>query len=73
MNFNPIAKLLILSGLVLIVLGVAWQTGIFNHLRLGHLPGDIVIERENTKIYIPIVTMLLVSLILSILSWIFRR
>jgi uncharacterized membrane protein (DUF106 family) len=36
-------------------------------LPLGRLPGDIVIERENMRIYFPIVTMLVVSIILSII------
>jgi len=69
---NPVAKILILTGSVLIIAGVMWQFGLIDHLKLGRLPGDIVIEREHTKIYIPIVTCLLLSAVLSLISYIFR-
>ncbi|MCB2188909.1 MAG: DUF2905 domain-containing protein [Deltaproteobacteria bacterium] len=42
-------------------------------LPLGRLPGDIVVERENFKFYFPWVTSLMISLVLSILYWLFRR
>ena len=70
---DPIAKLLIVSGIVLVVSGVLWHFGVLGALRLGRLPGDIVIERPNTRIYIPIVTCLVLSGILSLLSLIFRK
>jgi hypothetical protein len=42
-------------------------------LPLGHLPGDIVINKPNLKVYFPITTMILVSILISILLWLFRR
>ena len=57
------ARLLILLGIVLIVLGLLW--GPIQRLGLGRLPGDIVIERENFRLYIPITSAILVSVLLS--------
>jgi amino acid permease len=63
---NDIAKWLIIGGAILIAIGIFWQ--LFGKLLpLGRMPGDIVIERENMRIYFPIVTMLVVSIILSII------
>jgi Protein of unknown function (DUF2905) len=64
-------KLLILLGIVLIAVGLAWLLG--ERLGLGRLPGDIVIERENVRIYIPLMTSLIVSVVLSLLFWLFSR
>ena len=57
------ARLLILLGIVLIVVGLLW--GPIQRLGLGRLPGDIVIERENFRLYIPITSAILVSVLLS--------
>ena len=40
---------------------------------LGRLPGDIVIERENFRLYLPLGTSLLISLVLSVILWLFGR
>ncbi len=64
-------KLLIILGIVLIAVGLAWLAG--ERLGLGRLPGDIVIERENVRIYIPLMTSLIVSVVLSIALWFFTR
>jgi hypothetical protein len=64
-------KLLIIAGIVLIAVGLAWLAG--QRLGLGRLPGDIVIERENVRIYIPLMTSLIVSVVLSLLFWFFTR
>jgi len=69
---NPVAKILILTGSALIIAGVMWQFGLIDYLKLGRLPGDIVIEREHTKIYIPIATCLILSALLSLISYVFR-
>jgi Protein of unknown function (DUF2905) len=65
------AKLLIATGLVLVVLGLVWLVG--ERLGLGRLPGDIVIERGGMRIYIPIATSIVVSIALSLLFWFFNR
>jgi hypothetical protein len=67
----PIGRLLILLGLVLVAVGLLWP--LLTKLGLGRLPGDIVIERENFRIYIPLATSILISLVLSLLFWLFNR
>ncbi len=64
-------KLLIIAGLVLVAVGVVWMVG--ERLGLGRLPGDILIEREGTRIYIPITTSLLISAVLSLVLWLLSR
>ncbi|KFZ41139.1 MULTISPECIES: DUF2905 domain-containing protein [Thermoactinomyces] len=68
---NPFAKTLIVMGLVLVVIGLLWQVG-GKYLQLGKLPGDIVIEKGNTRFYFPIVTCIVISIVLSLLSYLFR-
>jgi hypothetical protein len=60
-----------LIGLALVVVGLIWMAG--ERLGLGRLPGDIVIERENFRLYIPLMTSLLVSVALSLVLWLFNR
>ncbi len=64
-------KGLVIAGLVLLVAGLAWPW--LRRLPLGRLPGDILIERDNFVFYFPITTMILVSLVLTLLIWLFRR
>ena len=62
---------LIVLGALLIALGVAWPW--LERLGLGRLPGDIYVEREGFSFYFPITTGILVSIVLSVLLWLFRR
>jgi hypothetical protein len=62
---------LIIAGLVLMAVGVVWMLG--ERLGLGRLPGDILIEREGTRIYIPVTTSLLISAVLSLVLWLLSR
>ncbi len=66
-----IGKTLIVIGAVLVAVGLIWLAG--SRLGLGHLPGDIVIERENFRLYLPLGTCLLLSVILSAVFWIIGR
>jgi len=59
-----IGVILVVGGLLGLAGGLSW---------LGRLPGDIRIERESFKLYIPVVSMLLVSLLLSGIIWIIGR
>lgn len=68
---NPIAKMLIIGGGVLILVGLLWQVG-GKWIPLGRLPGDIVIEKENVKFYFPLMTSIIVSIVLSLLVYLFR-
>ena len=63
------AKLLIVLGVVLIGAGLLVKAGV----PLGRLPGDLVIRRGNTTFYVPIVTSLLASVILSLVALLLRR
>jgi Protein of unknown function (DUF2905) len=65
------SRLLIILGTIFIIAGLAWPW--LRRLPLFRLPGDIVINRPGFKFFFPLTTMLLVSLILSILTWLFRR
>ncbi len=65
------ARFLITLGIILVIAGVAWPW--LTKIGFGRLPGDIVIERENFRIYFPITTMILVSLALSLIFWLFRK
>jgi hypothetical protein len=62
---------LIIFGIVLIAVGLLWP--VLGKLGLGRLPGDIVIERENFRLYVPIMTSLLVSVVLSLILWLLNR
>jgi hypothetical protein len=64
-------KLLILAGIVLIAVGLAWLLG--ERLGLGRLPGDFVIERGGVRIHIPLMTSLIVSVVLSLAFWFLSR
>lgn len=64
-------RTLILIGLLVVAIGLLWPW--LSKLPLGQLPGDIVIRRENFSFYFPITTMILVSLALSAILWLFNR
>jgi hypothetical protein len=65
------ARWLIIAGVVLIVLGLAWP--LIAKLGLGRLPGDIHVERDGFSFYFPIVTGLIISVVLSLILWFFRK
>ena len=76
MGFDPwreLGKLLLIFGAVLVVVGLLLTLGPKLPGRLGRLPGDIIIRRENFTFYFPLVTCLLLSVILSLLFWLFGR
>ncbi len=64
-------KTLIVIGAVIIVAGLLWPYLI--RIPLGRLPGDIIIARPHLKIYIPITTMIVVSVVISIIVWLLRK
>lgn len=68
----PMGKVLILCGIVLVVAGLLVQYG-GRIPYLGKLPGDIVIENKNFKLYFPIVTSILLSILVSIVIHIINR
>ena len=64
-------KTLIILGIVLLAVGLLWPW--LGKLPIGRLPGDIIIDRPNLKIYLPITTMIIISIIISIISRFFRK
>jgi hypothetical protein len=70
---SPTAKYLIITGLVLVLIGLIWYFFGDKLSWVGRLPGDIRIERPGLKVYIPITTMILASLLLSVIMYLIRR
>ena len=66
-------RLLISAGILLVVMGLAIILGDRLGIHFGRLPGDIRIEGRRGGFYFPIVTCLLISAILSLISWLFSR
>jgi hypothetical protein len=64
-------RLLIIFGTILIVAGLVWPW--LRRMPLFHLPGDIVIDRPGFKFFFPLTSMLLISAVISLLTWLFRR
>jgi uncharacterized protein HemY len=64
-------RVLVIAGILIIAMGLAWPW--LMRSGFGRLPGDIVVQRGNTTFYFPIVTCIIVSVVLSLLFWIFRR
>lgn len=65
-------SLLVVGGVIFLVGAVLLLAGRFN-LPLGRLPGDIVYRGKNSAFYFPIVTCILISVVLSLLFWLFGR
>lgn len=65
------AKTLITIGIVLVVIGLCWP--LLQKMNLGRLPGDFIFKSENFKFYFPLTTSIVISVVLSILFWIFKK
>jgi hypothetical protein len=63
----------VLSGIGVIFLAVVLFWPWLGKLPIGRLPGDIIIDRPNFKIYIPITTMIIASIVISLLSRFFKK
>ena len=68
-----IGKMLVIGGIVRAIAGlILWLAG--DKLGwIGHLPGDIRVEKENVRFYFPITTMILLSVVVSVILWILRK
>ena len=62
------STILIVLGVCLVIVGILWHFGI----KLGKLPGDIVVEKKNFSFYFPITTMLIVSAVLMVVFYLVR-
>ena len=78
---HAMRKLLVIVGGVLLLAGLAWpwlksgvhRSGCWLREHIGHLPGDIHIEREGYSFHFPLMTCVLVSVLVSALFWLLRR
>jgi len=68
---RDLGRLLILLGAILLAAGLVLTAA--GRLGLGKLPGDIVYRRGNFSFYFPLMTSILLSVVLSLLLWLFRR
>ncbi len=64
-------KTIITIGLIIVIIGVLWP--LLSKLPLGKLPGDIVIKKEGFAFYFPITTMIIISIVLSLIFWLFKK
>jgi hypothetical protein len=63
--------MLIIFGLVLVALGLLWP--IADKIGIGRLPGDIMIQRANFRLYLPLTTSIVISAALSLILWFTHR
>jgi H+/Cl- antiporter ClcA len=70
---QPAGKYIVIVGVIIVVVGLlVWFAG--DKLNwFGNLPGDIKVEKKNVRVYFPFMTMLLLSVLLSLLMWLFRK
>jgi len=68
-----LGRMLIVLGLMVAAAGVIISLGERLPIRLGHLPGDIIVRSKNSVFYFPLVTCLLISLVLSLVFWVVNR
>jgi hypothetical protein len=64
-------RYLIALGVILVVGGLLWPW--ISKLGLGRLPGDIRFERDGVRFYFPITTGLIISAVVTLILWIFRK
>jgi hypothetical protein len=64
-------RFLIVLGLAILVVGLLWPY--LARIGLGRLPGDLVIQRDNVTLYVPLMTCLLLSLLFSLILWAVNR
>ena len=70
---RALGRLLLALGILLVVVGIMLATGAKPPFKLGRLPGDIAIKRDNFTFYFPLATSILLSLGLTLLAWLLRR
>jgi hypothetical protein len=68
---RDLGRLLIVAGVLMVVVGVALTAA--GRLGIGRLPGDFVYRRGTFTLYFPLMTSILLSILLSLIFWLFRR
>jgi Protein of unknown function (DUF2905) len=64
-------RFLIGLGLVIIAVGVLWP--VLSRIGIGRLPGDIMFQRGGATFYFPLATSIIISIVISVLIWLFNR
>ena len=64
-------RILVLLGVVLVAIGLAWPW--LQKLPFGRLPGDISIKREGFQFFFPLTTCILISIVITLILWLFRK
>jgi len=64
-------RFLITMGIILVLLGIVWPW--LQKMGLGRLPGDIHISRDSFDYYFPLTTSIIISIILTLIFWLFRK
>jgi uncharacterized protein HemY len=72
-SMQQLGKILILAGILLMIAGALLLIPGNKLGWMGHLPGDIRIERENFRFYFPVTTLIIISLILNLVFWVIRK
>lgn len=74
MNLGAFGRMLLVAGAVLAAVGILLVVAErFPGLRIGRLPGDLAVERERWRFYFPLGTSILLSVVLTLLFWLFGR
>jgi hypothetical protein len=68
---NIMGRILIYCGIALVVIGLLWPW--LKQIPWGRFPGDIAIERENFRFFFPLVSCIVVSLVVSIILYLFKK
>jgi hypothetical protein len=68
---DDVQRALIILGILVAAAGLFWP--LLGKLPFGRLPGDIVVRREQFSLFVPVTSMILLSLLVSLLAWLFRR
>ena len=63
--------MLVAIGITILAIGLLWP--VISKMPFGRLPGDIAIKKEGFHLYIPITTMIVVSLVVSVVLWLFKK
>lgn len=64
-------RLFIIIGILFVIIGIAWPW--IKKLNLAHLPGDIIIKKQDFSFYFPLTTCIIISVVVSALFWFFRK
>ena len=65
------SKVLITIGTILVILGLLWPW--LQKSGIGRLPGDLMIQRDNFRFYFPLTTSVIISLLVTLIIWLFRK